>query len=51
MLNQKKDIGVTNNKKLNFDKHILEKVNKANSIMGLVGQTMEHMDNTTFKLL
>ena len=46
-----KDIGVTIDDKLNFDKHISEKINKANSIMGLVRRTMEYMDNTIFKLL
>ena len=45
-----KDIGVTIDEKLSFDKHISEKVNKANSIMGLI-RTMEYMDNNSFKLL
>ena len=31
-----KDIGVTIDNKLTFDRHISEKVNKANSIMGLI---------------
>ena len=45
-----KDIGVTIDEKLSFDKHISEKVNKANSRMGLI-RTMEYMDNNSFKLL
>ena len=46
-----KDIGVIIDDKLAFDKHISEKVNKANSIMGLIRRTMEYMDNNTFVLL
>ena len=46
-----KDIGVTIDDKLSFDKHISERVNNAKSIMGLVRRTMEYLDNTTFKLL
>ena len=37
--------------KHSFDKHISEKVNKANSIMGITRRTMEYMDNNSFKLL
>jgi ribonuclease P/MRP protein subunit RPP40 len=46
-----KDIGVTIDDKLNFERHICEKVSKANSIMGLIRRTMEYMDDKTFKLL
>ena len=46
-----KDIGVTMDEKHSFDKHISEKVNKANSIMGIISRTMEYMDNNSFKLL
>ena len=38
-----KDIGVTIDEKLSFDKHISEKVNKANSIMGLITRTMQYI--------
>jgi hypothetical protein len=31
-----KDVGVTIDNKLSFDKHITEKVNKANSIIGVI---------------
>ena len=31
-----KDLGVVIDNKLNFEKHIVEKVNKANSIMGVI---------------
>jgi hypothetical protein len=46
-----KDIGVTIDEKISFNKHISEKVNKANSIMGLIRRNMEYMDNNSFKLL
>jgi hypothetical protein len=43
-----KDIGVTMDEKHSFDKHISEKVNKANSIIGIIRRTMEYMDNNSF---
>ena len=46
-----KDIGVVIDNKLTFNQHISEKINKANSIMGVFRRTMEYMDCTTFKLL
>ena len=46
-----KDIGVVIDNKLTFNQHISEKINKANSIMGVLRRTMEYMDCTTFKLL
>ena len=44
------DIGVVIDNKLTFNQHISEKINKANSIMGVLRRTMEYMDCTTFKL-
>jgi hypothetical protein len=46
-----KDIRVVIDNKLIFNQHISEKINKANSIMGVLRRTMEYMDCTTFKLL
>jgi hypothetical protein len=46
-----KDIGVVIDNKLTFNQHISEKINKANSIIGVLHRTMEYMDCTTFKLL
>jgi hypothetical protein len=46
-----KDIGVIKDNKLTFNQHISEKINKANSIMGVLRRTMEYIDCTTFKLL
>ena len=45
-----KDLGVVIDNKLNFEKHIVEKVNKANSIMGVIRRTFEYMDDKIFKI-
>ena len=45
------DIGVTIDNKLSFEQHMCEKINKANSIMGVIRRTMEYMDINLFKLL
>jgi hypothetical protein len=37
--------------KLSFDKHITEKVNKANSIIGVIRLTFEYLDLKTFRML
>ena len=50
-VDSEKDIGVVIDNKLSFNQHISEKINKANSIMGILRRTMEYMDCTTFKLL
>lgn len=42
-----KDIGVTFDTKLTFEKHISEKINKANSILGLITHTFEYKDEST----
>jgi hypothetical protein len=46
-----KDVGVTINNKLSFDKDITEKVNKANSIIGVIRRTFEYLDLKTFRML
>jgi hypothetical protein len=46
-----KDVGVTIDNKLSFDKHITEKVNKANSIIGVIRHTFEYLDLKTFRML
>ena len=48
---QKKDIGVVIHSKLSFENHINKKVNKANSIMGVIRRTFEFLDIKTFKIL
>ena len=37
--------------KLSFDKHIAEKVNKANSVVGSIRRSFEYLDKDTFKKL
>lgn len=49
--NAEKDIGVVIDSKLTFKNHINEKVNKANSIMGVIRRTFEFLDIKTFKIL
>lgn len=46
-----KDLGVTIDCKLDFDKHINEKVNKANMTMGLIRRSFEYLDQANFLLL
>ena len=43
-----KDIGVTIDNQLTFDKHINEKINKANSMLSLIRRTFEHLNETNF---
>ena len=43
-----KDIGVTIDPKLTFEKHMNDKVNKANSVMGVIRRTYEFLDEYTF---
>ncbi len=46
-----KDIGVVVDEALSFQKHINEKVNKANSIMGLIRRSYDYLDEENFVLL
>ena len=46
-----KDIGVFIDEKLSFESHIVNKVNKANSMMGVIRRTYEYLDEKTFLLL
>ena len=46
-----KDIGVTVDNKLNFEAHMQEKINKANSIMGLIRRVFTSLDHETFNKL
>ena len=47
---EEKDIGIIFDAELKFSSHISEKVNKANSIMGLVRRTFTHLDKGNFAL-
>ena len=42
-----KDIGVTFDSSLNFEAHV-RKINKANSLTGIIRQTFDHMDEQCF---
>ena len=46
-----KDLGVIVDDHLTFSKHIAEKVNKANQIMGLIQRTFVFLDKHNFNLL
>ena len=46
-----KDIGVTVDNRLYFEDHIQAKVNKANSVMGVIRKTYAHLDKESFLLL
>ena len=48
---EEKDIGVVIDNKLSFEKHIVEKVNKANMIVGIIRRTFEYMDKKVFRSL
>ena len=43
-----KDIGVTFDSSLNFEAHMSEKFNKANSMMGIIRRTFEYLDDKYF---
>jgi len=45
---EEKDIGVTIDSKLEFEKHINEKINKANSIFSLIRRSYMFLDSETF---
>ncbi len=45
---EEKDIGVLIDSDLEFEKHVCDKVNKANQIFGLLRRTFEYMDEQTF---
>ena len=49
--NSEKDLGVTVDKHLTFESHILDKVNKANRIMGLIRKSFISLNKQNFLLL
>ena len=46
-----KDVGVIIDDQLNFEKHMTEKINKANRVLGAIRRTFQYLDNKTFRLL
>ncbi len=51
LTDSEKDIGVTIDSRLSFEKHINEKINKANSTLGIIRRTFEYLDQQTFMYL
>ena len=51
IVTQEKDIGVIIDNKLSFENHIINKVNKANSIMGIIRRTFNYLDKNLFLIL
>ena len=49
--NQEKDIGVIIDSSLSFDCHIATKIQKANSILGLISRTFEYKDKKSITIL
>jgi hypothetical protein len=50
-ISEEKDIGVIIDDKLTFEKHMSAKINKANSIMGIIRRTYAYLDEESFLLL
>ena len=48
LVEEEKDLGVTLQSDLSFDKHISEKVNKANRMMGMIRRSFEFLDVDMF---
>ncbi len=48
MTEEEKDIGVTIDSKLEFNRHINEKVNKANRIMAVIRRAFSSLDEANF---
>jgi len=49
--NAEKDVGVFIDEKLSFERHMSEKINKANSVLGAIRRSFEYLDKDTFKKL
>ena len=50
-VDSEKDLGVTFDTALSFDKHMSEKIKKANSILGVVRRTFQFLDRESFLVL
>ena len=48
---EEKDLGISFNDNLTFEKHINEKVNKANSLVGIVRRAFVHLDKDVFQVV
>ena len=47
-VNEEKDLGILFQKDLKFSQHISSKINKSNSILGLIGRSFSYLDRYTF---
>ena len=45
---QEKDVGITFDEQLTFEHHLNEKINKSNSIVGIIRRTFEYLDQSNF---
>jgi hypothetical protein len=50
-VDQETDLGITIDSKLSFDQHVHAKVNRANSITGLIRRTFSHLDEENVQML
>lgn len=48
---EERDLGVIIDSKLKFDSHIQNKINKANSVLGVIKRTFEYKDKSTLLIL
>ena len=51
IVDKEKDLGIIIDEKLTFEDHINSKVNKANSLTGMIRRTFSYFDETIFKQL
>ncbi len=51
LVTEENDLGICFDNTLEFDKHINTKINKGNSISGLIYRTFQYLDKPTFLLL
>ena len=47
-VNHIKDLGVIIDNRLNFNKHINDKIKKANSMLGIIKRNFKYLDNFIF---
>ena len=50
-VHEERDLGVVIDQDLTFEKHMLEKINKANQKIGLIRRSFMHLDKETFLML
>ena len=48
---EEKDLGIVIDSELTFEEHIAKQVKKANSILGVINRSFEHLSPTIFKIL